>query len=146
MKKILVLQGPNLNLLGKREPEIYGSLTLADIHSQMEDTAAKSGIELSFYQSNSEGELINLLHKAVDQFDGIIMNPGAFSHYSYAIFDAILSVQIPLVEVHISNIYQRESFRHHSVIAPAAVGQITGLGVFGYTAAVNFFADYFYNH
>jgi len=142
--KLLVLQGPNLNLLGMREPTIYGSTNLEQLHNQMRDVAVQFQIKLDFYQSNHEGKIIDKIHSAMGEYDGMIMNPGAFTHYSYAIADAISSVQIPLVEVHISNIYKREDFRHHSVIAPLAIGQISGLGMYGYIAAIHFF-DHFLN-
>ncbi|OEF95504.1 type II 3-dehydroquinate dehydratase [Vulcanibacillus modesticaldus] len=142
-KRILVLNGPNLNLLGKREPKIYGTTTLEEVNKQMLQIAEEKNLELTFFQSNHEGELIDHIHDAMGNFDGIIMNPGAFTHYSYAISDAIAAVQIPLIEVHISNIYQRETFRQHSVIAPVSIGQISGLGVFGYIAAIYFFADFY---
>lgn len=141
-KKILVLQGPNLNLLGKREPEIYGTTTLEDIHQEMIEAANNYSIELEFFQSNHEGELIDKIHNAFEKCAGIIINPGAFTHYSYAISDAISAVQIPTVEIHISNIYNREQFRQKSVVAPVCIGQISGLGIFGYIAAINFFANY----
>ncbi len=143
MKKILVMNGPNLNMLGTREQSIYGSDSLEDINKKMMDVANKSGIELSFFQSNHEGALIDKIHLSKDDYDGIIMNPAAFTHYSYAIADAIAAVSIPLVEVHISNIYKREKFRHHSVIAPVSIGQISGLGLYGYVVALLFFIDYF---
>ncbi len=142
MKKILILNGPNLNMLGIREKSVYGSNTLEDLYCKMQDVATEKNIELSFFQSNHEGELIDKIHQAKDDHDGIIMNPAAFTHYSYAIADAISAVSIPLVEVHISNIYEREEFRHHSVIASVAIGQISGLGLYGYIAALLFFIDY----
>lgn len=143
MKKILVINGPNLNLLGKREPHIYGTTTIEDVNQQMEELAGEKDFELTFFQSNHEGEIIDQIHEAREKFDGIIINPGAFTHYSYAIADAVSAVSIPTIEVHISNIYKREAFRQHSVIAGVAVGQISGLGIFGYLAAVSYFADYF---
>jgi len=143
MKKILVINGPNLNLLGKREPKIYGTTTLENINQRMEENAAFHHLALTFFQSNHEGEIIDHIHQAMGKYDGLIINPGAFTHYSYAIADAIAAVSIPTVEVHISNIYKREPFRQHSVIASTAIGQISGLGVFGYFAAISFFADYF---
>lgn len=143
MKKILVINGPNLNLLGKREPHIYGTTTIEDLKRQMEKLAKEKDLELTFYQSNHEGKIIDQIHEARGRVDGIIINPGAFTHYSYAIADAISAVLIPTVEVHISNIYKREAFRQHSVIAGVAVGQISGFGIFGYLAAVAYFADHF---
>lgn len=143
MKKILVLNGPNLNLLSLREPNIYGNKTLEQLNSELTDLAKNNNLSLSFFQSNHEGQLIDKIHSAITEYDGIIINGGAFTHYSYALADAILAVKLPTVEVHISNIYQREGFRHHSVLAPVVIGQISGLGAFSYKAAICFFADYF---
>ncbi|WP_338750037.1 type II 3-dehydroquinate dehydratase [Bacillus sp. FJAT-52991] len=137
MKHILLLNGPNLNRLGKREPDIYGAVTLEELESQLISKAKESGVTLSTFQSNHEGELIDRLHLAADEeMVGIIFNPGAFTHYSYALRDAVTSISIPVIEVHISNIHARESFRHQSVIAPVAVGQIAGLGLKGYELAL----------
>lgn len=139
--KILVLHGPNLNLLGKREPEIYGSLSLETINSLLHRLAAEINIELECRQSNSESELINWLHNAAPETDAVVFNPGAFTHYSYALADAAAAISIPVVEVHLSNIYAREQFRRHSVISPVAAGQISGFGaesyLLGLRAAVN---------
>lgn len=145
MKKILIINGPNLNMLGVREQSIYGSDTLEDLYQELREIASERSIALSFFQSNHEGGIIDEIHQAKDNYEGIIINPGAFTHYSYAISDAIVAVMIPVVEVHISNIYQREEFRHRSVIAPVAIGQISGLGLYGYTAALLFFEDYLNN-
>jgi 3-dehydroquinate dehydratase-2 len=131
-KKILVLNGPNLNLLGKRQPEIYGSLTLAEINQKIEALAKELGVEVAFRQSNSEGELVGWIQQAPDEFGAIVINPGAYTHSSIAMRDAITAAGIPAIEVHISNIYRREEFRRHSFIAGAAVGQIAGFGVNSY--------------
>ncbi|HEY7166759.1 MAG TPA: type II 3-dehydroquinate dehydratase [Candidatus Binatia bacterium] len=131
-KKILVLNGPNLNLLGKRQPEIYGSLTLAEINQRIEALAKELGVEVAFRQSNSEGELVGWIQQAPDEFGAVVINPGAYTHSSIAMRDAITAAGIPAIEVHISNIYRREEFRRHSFIAGAAVGQIAGFGVNSY--------------
>src|SRR5690349_6569853 len=131
-KKVLVLNGPNLNLLGKRQPEIYGSLTLAEINARIEELAKELGVEVAFRQSNSEGELVGWIQEAAVEFAAIVINPGAYTHSSIAIRDAITAAGIPAIEVHISNIYKREEFRRHSYIAGAAVGQIAGFGLSSY--------------
>ncbi|KMY54736.1 3-dehydroquinate dehydratase [Bacillus sp. FJAT-27231] len=137
MKNILLLNGPNLNRLGKREPEVYGHETLEDLESRIMAKGKELGISVSAFQSNHEGELIDRIHLAADEeMDGIIFNPGAFTHYSYAIRDAIAAISVPVIEVHISNIHSREPFREHSVIAPVAAGQIAGLGFIGYELAL----------
>ncbi|HIK14302.1 MAG TPA: type II 3-dehydroquinate dehydratase [Leptolyngbyaceae cyanobacterium M33_DOE_097] len=130
---ILVLHGPNLNLLGQREPGIYGSLTLDDINHQLLSDAESLSASLSFYQSNHEGALIDAIHAAAGIHEGLLINPGAYTHTSVAIRDAIAAVQLPTVEVHLSNIYRREEFRHHSYIAPVAVGQVSGFGANSYS-------------
>lgn len=136
MKKIFLLNGPNLNLLGKREPEVYGSTTLKQLEEQILALGSLHNTEVICFQSNHEGDLIDALHKANEtKAVGIILNPGAFTHYSYAIRDAIAGIQVPVVEVHISNVHAREPFRHTSVIAPVTVGQIVGLGMIGYELA-----------
>lgn len=138
MKKIVVVNGPNLNRLGVREPGIYGMQTLADLEHRMQELGSGHGVEIDCFQSNHEGAIIDLIHEADTLYEGIILNPGAFTHYSYAIRDAIASISIPVIEVHISNVHAREEFRHHSVTAPVTKGQIVGLGLYGYELA--FFA------
>lgn len=136
MKKYLIINGVNLNMLGKREPEIYGSNTLSDLENQITKKAEELGVSVDFFQSNFEGEIVEKIHNAMGVYDGIIINPGAFTHYSYAIRDAFGSVKLPVIEVHISNIHKREAFRHKSVIVPECVGQICGLGFKGYEFAL----------
>jgi len=130
--KIAVIQGPNLNMLGVREQNIYGPMTLDQIHEQMKASASQSGVELEFFQSNLEGEIIDRVQECLGTVDGIIINPAAYSHTSIAIADAISAVSLPVVEVHISNIYKREEFRQKSVTAASSLGVITGFGPFGY--------------
>lgn len=135
--KLLVLNGPNINLLGKREVNIYGKDSYDELCRQIREFAKSSGINVDIKQSNSEGELIDIIQQSMGVYDGIVMNPGAYTHYSIAIHDAIKSVNnVPFVEVHISNIYQREEFRHKSVTAPACIGQICGFGFYGYILAM----------
>ena len=135
--KILVLNGPNLNLLGTREPEVYGTDSLEDIENNLQSLALKNSINIDFYQSNSENELIERLHNAKqDSVDFIIINPGAFTHTSIALRDAFLGIDIPFIEVHISNIYSREEFRKKSYLSDISKGLITGLGVAGYEFAL----------
>ncbi|WCK53158.1 type II 3-dehydroquinate dehydratase [Aneurinibacillus sp. Ricciae_BoGa-3] len=136
MSKYLIVNGPNLNMLGVRDPKVYGTESLADIERSLFKAAEELGVSVDFYQSNHEGELIDRLHQAYGAYAGIVVNAGAFTHYSYAIRDALATIQIPFVEVHISNIHAREDFRHHSVLAPIAVGQIAGLGTYGYELAL----------
>jgi len=131
-KKVLVLNGPNLNLLGKRQPDVYGRLTLAQINQKIQALAKELGIEVDFRQSNSEGELVSWIQEAPKQFGAIVINPAAYTHSSIALRDAITAAGLPTVEVHISNIYKREEFRKHSYVAGAAVGQICGFGVQSY--------------
>lgn len=140
--RLLLINGPNLNLLGSREPDIYGKTTYNSLILDLQSYANKSGATLDCFQSNHEGEIIDYLHNADDAFDAVIMNPGAFTHYSYAIRDAIQSINIPVLEVHISNIHNRESFRQQSVTAPACIGQITGLGIQGYFLAIDYFIGF----
>ncbi len=134
--KVLVLNGPNLNMLGKREPEIYGALTLDEIVNQLTTQAQKKEIALSHLQSNAEHLLIEAIHQAYQQVDFIIINPAAFTHTSIAIRDALLSVSIPFIEVHLSNVHAREEFRHHSYLSDVAIGVICGLGTQGYSYAL----------
>jgi 3-dehydroquinate dehydratase II len=137
MKKVLLLNGPNLNLLGIREPGIYGEETLKDVEEKVIILGGNLGWEVFCYQSNHEGDLIDQIHEAFFQgYSGIIINPGAFTHYSYGIRDAIAGINIPVIEIHISNIHTRESFRHVSVTAPVTAGQIVGFGVKGYELAL----------
>ncbi len=131
-QKILVLHGPNLNLLGKREPGIYGLKTLQEIDTLLRSTAASLAVEIHIEQSNHEGALVDLVQSTFGVFDGLLLNPAAYTHTSVAIRDAIAAVAIPTVEVHLSNIHQREAFRHHSYIAPVAIGQISGFGAESY--------------
>lgn len=138
---ILILNGPNLNRLGKREPDVYGTDTLTDLEQRLFQFAEGIQTELTFFQSNHEGDLIDALHEAEEQYDGIVLNPGAFSHYSYALRDAVAAISIPVIEVHLSNPHAREEFRHRSVIAPVARGQITGLGFEGYKLAISYFMN-----
>lgn len=132
MSNILVLHGPNLNLLGVREPSVYGSVTLAEVNRQLDEAAAARGATLRTVQANDEGALIDAIHAALGWADGILINPGAFTHYSYALRDALAAIGIPTVEVHLSNVYAREPFRHKSVIAPVCLGQISGFGTQSY--------------
>ena len=137
MRKIRIINGPNLNLLGKREPGVYGAKTLADLETVLDMEAAALGIEVDFYQSNYEGDIIESIHESRDKgIDALIINPGAFTHYSYAIRDAVAGTGLMAIEVHISNVHAREEFRRHSVIAPVCLGQISGLGFDSYSAAL----------
>jgi 3-dehydroquinate dehydratase-2 len=138
--RILVINGPNLNLLGRREPDIYGTTTLHDIEGRLKKRFP--GVQFEFFQSNHEGALIDQIQKAIDgAFDGVVINPGAYSHYSYAIRDAIAALNTPVVEVHISNIHAREEFRRHSVITPVCKGVVAGFGDMGYELAVKFLVE-----
>jgi 3-dehydroquinate dehydratase-2 len=138
--RILVINGPNLNLLGKREPTLYGTTTFWDIENRLKKEFPD--VIFEYFQSNSEGALIDHIHKAVDgAFDGLAINPGAYAHYSYAIRDAISTLKIPVVEVHMTNVYAREDFRHQSVIAPVCKGVVAGFGAMSYQLAVQFLVE-----
>lgn len=137
MKKVLLLHGPNLNLTGQREPGIYGSDTLAAINAEVVTKCEQLGMSCSVFQSNSEGALIDRIHEAREDCAAIIINAGAFTHYSYALRDAIAAVRLPCVEVHMSNVHAREEFRHHSVLAPVCAGVIAGFGKHSYLMAVD---------
>ena len=128
MKKILIIHGPNLNLLGKRERSVYGYASLDEINEMAVSHGSGIGLDVAIFQSNSEGDIINAVHAAQENYDGVVINPGAFTHTSYALRDAIAAVEIPFVEVHLSNIYSREEFRKLSVTAPVCIGQISGFG------------------
>ncbi|WP_233254193.1 type II 3-dehydroquinate dehydratase [Salipaludibacillus keqinensis] len=136
---ILILNGPNLNRLGQREPDVYGSNTLTDLEKGLKTFGNQHGVTIESKQSNWEGQIIDWLHEAEKKADGIVINPGAFTHYSYAIRDAVASIDIPVIEVHISNVHAREDFRKTSVIAPVCKGQISGFGFSGYEMAIDYF-------
>lgn len=140
-KKVLVIHGPNLDLLGERETGIYGKDTIENINREIGARAAEIGLECEIRQSNSEGEIIDLLHGARGKSDGIVINAGAYTHYSIAIRDAIAAIRIPCIEVHMSNIFAREEFRHHSVLSPVCAGQICGFGKFSYLLALQGLKD-----
>lgn len=137
MKPILILNGPNLNMLGSREPEIYGSTTLDDIRKQCEDRASALSIAVEFKQSNHEGELVDWIQSVREFYSGLIINAGAFTHTSVALHDALLALEQPIIELHLTNVFQREEFRHHSYISKPAKGIICGFGAMGYTMALN---------
>lgn len=141
--KVCVINGPNLNRLGKRQPEVYGTTTLADVEDLLAREAASLGIEVDFFQSNHEGELLDRVHRAADAGAAVIINPGGFTHTSVALRDALAEIAdgAGFVEVHISNVHAREEFRHHSYLSPLASGVIAGLGIYGYVAALRFFAQ-----
>jgi 3-dehydroquinate dehydratase-2 len=140
-KPVLILNGPNLNLLGTREPHIYGSATLADVEKMCQARAKQRGLAISFRQSNSEAQIVEWIHEAINSADGIIINPAAYTHTSVAILDALNMVKAPIIELHISNPHKREPFRHHSYVTFAATALICGLGVNGYPIAVEAMAD-----
>lgn len=142
LSRILVLHGPNLNLLGKREPEIYGTTTLEQVNQQITHICREKGANCDFFQSNHEGALIDRLHQSKGLADFLVINPGAFTHTSIALRDAISAISVPFIEVHLSNVYAREAFRHKSLLSDLAVGVITGLGPQGYYAAVQYGLDY----
>lgn len=143
MHRVLVLNGPNLNLLGEREPELYGSSTLADIEESLSSLAAEKDMQVAFYQSNHEGDLVDQLQAARDEHDAVIFNPGAHTHYSYALHDAVRACGLPVIEVHLTNLSAREEFRTKSVIASACVGQISGFGPTSYMLALTALGSHF---
>ena len=144
--KFLIINGPNLNLLGSREPEVYGRDSYETLVARIQASAASMQVEAKVIQTNHEGEIIDHIHAARGEFDGLIVNPGAYTHYSYAILDALKAVAIPAVEVHLSNIHKREEFRRTSVTAPGCDGQICGLGQFGYVAAMGYLIEKLSGH
>jgi 3-dehydroquinate dehydratase-2 len=138
MKKILVLNGPNLNMLGIREPQVYGTTTLKDIENMLKEKAQYLNVEIEFFQSNHEGDIVDKICNAKNSFGGIIINPAAYTHTSVAIRDAISAVGLPVIEVHLSNIHSREEFRHKSLTAPVCKAQISGCGIYGYVFALEY--------
>ncbi len=141
MKKIAVLNGPNINMLGIREKDVYGRQDYAALCAYIKEAAAKAGVAVDLFQSNSEGELVSLIQKTYGNYDGIVINPAAYTHYSIAVLDALKAVALPAIEVHLSNIHSREEFRHRSVTAAACIGQICGLGFKGYALAIQALAE-----
>ena len=146
MNKYLIINGPNLNMLGIREPDIYGKQTYDDLCDFIAENAKKMNIHTDFFQSNSEGEIVTQIQKTHNSYDGLVINPGAYAHYSYAIHDAIKGISIPTVEVHISNVHTREDFRRVSVTAPACIGQMCGFGEFGYVLGIEALENYIINN
>lgn len=141
MKKILVLNGPNINMTGKREPDKYGTMSLDDINKILAEKGKVVGAEIEFFQSNSEGAIIDEIHSAMGKYDGVVINAGAYTHYSYAIRDAISAVNVPFVEVHMTNVHKREEFRHKSTISSVCEGVICGFGYKSYILAIEFLAE-----
>lgn len=139
--RVMVIHGPNLNMLGKREPDVYGKDTLSDINERIKEKGFVLGADVDFFQSNHEGAIVDKIHEIMNTHNGLIINPGAYTHTSIAIRDALLLLSIPVVEVHLSNIYRREPFRHHSMLADVATGQISGLGSHGYILALEYIAS-----
>ncbi|MBM3710694.1 MAG: type II 3-dehydroquinate dehydratase [Actinobacteria bacterium] len=143
MKKVLIINGPNLNMLGKRQEDIYGSKSFDDVYSDLQKYSSGKNIELFYFQSNIEGEIVNKIQDSMGKIDNIIINPGALTHYSYSIHDALTAVKIPAIEVHISNIFTREEWRQKSVISPAVIGIISGLGISVYKLALIFITEFY---
>lgn len=137
-RAIMVIHGPNLNMLGKREPEVYGKTTLEDINAGLKEAGNRLGLRVDFFQTNHEGAIVDKIQEIMNSHHGLIINPGAYTHTSIAIRDALLVLSIPVIEVHLSNIYKRETFRHHSMVAGVATGQISGLGSDGYFLALEY--------
>ncbi len=144
--KILIINGVNMNMLGFRETEKYGSMTLKDLEKDLYTYSFKLGVDIETFQSNFEGEIVEKIHSAKDNFDGIVINAGAYTHTSVAIRDAISAVNLPTVEVHMTNIYKREEFRHHSYLAPVCIGQISGFGTNSYKLGLNAVIEYIKHH
>nr|WP_205910976.1 type II 3-dehydroquinate dehydratase [Clostridium sporogenes] len=142
----MIINGPNLNLLGKREPDIYGNITLEDVNSKIESHFKNENLKIDFFQSNEEGKIINKIIESEQKYNAIVINPAAYSHYSIAILDAIRSIVIPVVEVHLSNIYKREEYRKKSVTAEASLGVISGFGYYGYIMAIEFILNNLVNN
>jgi len=143
MKKVLIINGPNLNMIGKRQEDIYGSKSFDDVYSDLQKYSREKNIELFYFQSNIEGEIVSKIQDSMGKIDNIIINPGALTHYSYSIHDALTAVKIPAIEVHISNIFTREEWRQKSVISPAVTGIISGLGISVYKLALIFITEFY---